>query len=505
MSQCLNLECLSPNSDNSEFCQKCGNKLFLVERYWVKSILGLGGFGRTFLAVDELKPSKPFCVIKQFLSQAHGSENMEKAAELFAEEGEKLKLLGKHPQIPELYTYFTVDSRQYLVQEFIQGKTLKQELDNYGVFNESQIREFLIDLLSLLEFVHSYDVIHQDIKPENIIRRETDKKLVLVDFRVSKIIPKVQRFNLTGTVLNSAEYSPPEQSVGKLKLASDLYSLGLVCLHLLTQMTPFDIYDVIEMEWVWRYFLNKTFISDNLGKVLDGLVELKLRKRYQNVQSVLDDLKPIFSTSQQNLLLTKQSVSINVNSSYVSPFFPQSQMSSSHNKKNQQLPQYSASTDVPLVSVREIKYQKLRYLLATQQWKEADLETTNCMLTVAQREEEGWLRVEDIGNFPSEDLGTIDKLWVKYSNGKFGFSVQKQIYQSLGGTRQYDRKIWEAFSDQVGWRQEGKWLWYSDLDFSINTHYKGHIPSCSSWPEMAVGSLLSLVSWAVSLLSRKDL
>ena len=140
MSQCLNLECLSPNSDNSEFCQKCGNKLFLVERYWVKSILGLGGFGRTFLAVDELKPSKPFCVIKQFLSQAHGSENMEKAAELFAEEGEKLKLLGKHPQIPELYTYFTVDSRQYLVQEFIQGKTLKQELDNYGVFNESQIR-----------------------------------------------------------------------------------------------------------------------------------------------------------------------------------------------------------------------------------------------------------------------------------------------------------------------------------------------------------------------------
>ena len=210
MSQCLNPECLSPNSDNSEFFQKCGNKLFLVERYWIKSIIGEGNFCRTFLAVDELKPSKPFCVIKQFLSQAQGSENVEKAAELFAEEGEKLKLLGKHPQIPELYTYFTVDSRQYLVQEFIQGKTLEQELNNYGVFNESQIQELLIDLLSVLQFVHSHNVIHRDIKPENIIRRETDKKLVLVDFGTSNIIKKVQHNTITVTFTNSTEYCAPE-------------------------------------------------------------------------------------------------------------------------------------------------------------------------------------------------------------------------------------------------------------------------------------------------------
>ena len=290
MSQCLNPECLSPNADNFQFCQKCGNKLLLVERYWAKSILGQGGFGRTFLAVDEFKPSKPPCVIKQFLPQAQGTETLEKAAELFAQEAERLELLGKHPQIPELFAYFSVDSRQYLVQEFIKGETLQQELDNHGVFNESQIRELLIDLLSVLQFVHNHNVIHRDIKPENIIRREADKKLVLVDFGASKIMPKTQRRTVTGTVIGSAEYCAPEQSMGKAKSGSDLYSLGVVCLHLLTQMSPFDLYDVMEMEWVWRDCLNGNFVSDELGKILDGLVEQKPKQRYQKVEDTLADL-----------------------------------------------------------------------------------------------------------------------------------------------------------------------------------------------------------------------
>ena len=342
MSQCLNPECLSPNPDNSQFCHKCGNKLLLVERYWAKSILGLGGFGRTFLAVDEFKPSKPPCVIKQFLPQAQGTKTVKKAAELFAQEAERLELLGKHPQIPELFAYFSVGSHQYLVQEFIEGKTLKQELDNHGIFNEIQIRELLIDLLSVLQFVHSHNVIHRDIKPENIIRREADKKLVLVDFGASKTMPKGQRQTMTETVIGSAEYCAPEQSVGKPRLVSDLYSLGVTCLHLLTQMSPFDLYDAMEMEWVWRDSLNGNFVSDELGKVLDGLVEQKLKQRYQKIEDVLVDLQPSISTVQQNTTL-----------------------------------QYSTSSDVPLVSVRKINYEKLRDLLAAGKWKEADQETGN--------------------------------------------------------------------------------------------------------------------------------
>ena len=98
------------------------------------------------------------------------------------------------------------------------------------------------------------------------------------------------------------------------------------------------------------------------------------------------------------------------------------------------------------------------------------------MLKVARREKDGWLRIKDIDNFPCEDLRIINQLWVKYSNGKFGFSVQKQIYQSVGGTKQYDNQIWEAFCDKVGWHKQGKWLYWDDLTFSIETHYTGHLP-----------------------------
>ena len=143
-------------------------------------------------------------------------------------------------------------------------------------------------------------------------------------------------------------------------------------------------------------------------------------------------------------------------------------------KSQQAKPQ--SSVNVPLVSAKGVDYTKLRDLLAAGKWKEADEETAMVMFKVAGRELEEWLDVEDIENFPCQDLGTIDKLWVKYSDGKFGFSVQKQIYQSLGGTKEYDEKVWKAFCDKVGWRQGGKWLNYNDLTFDISTHYVGYLP-----------------------------
>ncbi|MDE5089238.1 MAG: GUN4 domain-containing protein, partial [Trichodesmium sp. St16_bin2-tuft] len=130
---------------------------------------------------------------------------------------------------------------------------------------------------------------------------------------------------------------------------------------------------------------------------------------------------------------------------------------------------------VPLVSAVGVDYTKLRDLLVAKDWKEADLETNKRMLEVAGRESQGYLDIEDVKNFPCQDLGTIDKLWVKYSGGKFGFSVQKQIYQDLGGTKDYDYKVWNSFGDKVGWRKGGEWLDYSNLTFS-DGHYMGHLP-----------------------------
>jgi hypothetical protein len=132
--------------------------------------------------------------------------------------------------------------------------------------------------------------------------------------------------------------------------------------------------------------------------------------------------------------------------------------------------------EVSLVSAKGVDYRKLRDLLKAKKWKEADEETRVKILKVANRESEGWLRVEDAKNFSCQDLGTIDKLWVKYSNGKFGFSVQKQIYQGVGGTMEYDYDDYIKFADKVGWIKGGEWLSYSwQLTFS-EKHFTGHLP-----------------------------
>jgi len=171
-----------------------------------------------------------------------------------------------------------------------------------------------------------------------------------------------------------------------------------------------------------------------------------------------------------------------------------------------------------VVSAVGMDYTNLRNLLAAKKWKEADEETLKVMLKVAGREEEGWLNTKSIDNFPCEDLRTIDQLWVQYSNGRFGFSVQKRIYQSLGGTREYDEKVWEAFSDKVGWRRKNEWVYYKDLTFAERAP-EAHLPGEAHLPERVMhgGVRVGLVCWFVergcggrcvslfSLLSCRDL
>ncbi len=296
MSQCLNPDCLQVNSEKTQFCQQCGSKLLLVDRYRAVRILGKGGFGRTFLAVDEFKPSKPRCVIKQFLPDVKSKKGLQKAAELFEREAMRLDELGKHPQIPELLAFFSQENRQYLIQEFIDGDDLAKELQLKGVFTEQQIKELLNDMLAVLKFVHSNNVIHRDIKPENIIRRKRDNKLVLVDFGAAKEAEGMDA-SVTGTIIGSAAYIAPEQAVGKPKFASDLYSLGATCLHLLTNVEPTELFDVAEGEWRWREYLEDNDISYELSRVLDKLVEGATKRRFETVEEVLQALYGGISTT----------------------------------------------------------------------------------------------------------------------------------------------------------------------------------------------------------------
>ncbi|BAY01886.1 protein kinase domain-containing protein [Anabaena sp. PCC 7938] len=251
MSQCLNPDCLYENPQGTQFCQRCGGKIVLDDRYLPIKFIGEGGFGRTFQAVDVKRLNTP-CVIKQFLPQQAGSSSLQKATELFQQEAKRLQELGKHSQIPDLLAFFPQDGRLYLVQEFIDGQNLFQELQTQGKFNESQIRNILTELLSVLQFIHENQVIHRDIKPENILRCKNGK-LFLIDFGVSKetsgsILTRV------GTITGTPGYAPPEQFRGMVYPSSDLYSLAVTCVRLLTGHFPKsdgsdELFDTINMEW----------------------------------------------------------------------------------------------------------------------------------------------------------------------------------------------------------------------------------------------------------------
>ncbi|MBW4451448.1 MAG: serine/threonine protein kinase [Nostoc indistinguendum CM1-VF10] len=289
MSYCLNPHCPKPeNPHDVKFCRTCGSKLLLKERYRAIKPIGQGGFGKTFLAVDEDKPSKSRCVIKQFYPQSQGTNTLAKAVELFNQEAVQLDELGKHPQIPELLAYFTQENRQYLVQEFIDGHNLAQELAHRGAFSETQIRQLLNDLLSVLQFCHARHVIHRDIKPENIILREKDNKLVLVDFGAAKSATG-NALNKTGTSIGSPEYVAPEQMRGRAIFASDIYSLGATCINLLTARSPFDSYDTNNDIWVWQQYL-KAPVSNELSRIINKMLESIPIRRYQTVDEVLKDL-----------------------------------------------------------------------------------------------------------------------------------------------------------------------------------------------------------------------
>jgi WD40 repeat protein len=303
MSYCLNPDCQKPqNIDGVRFCPNCGTKLLLAERYRAIKLIGAGGFGRTLLAEDEYKPSKPLCVIKQFYPQEQN--NSEKAAELFQQEAVRLEQLGKHPQIPELFAHFEQDIRQYIVQEFIDGQNLAEELAETGVFLEKQIRCLLGDLLPVLQFIHKGQVIHRDIKPENIIRRRLDGRLVLVDFGAAKKYSTKTALGKAGTYIGAAGYAAPEQLFGKALFASDIYSLGVTCIHLLTDIEPPELYDAIESAFVWRNYLANNPVSDQLGHIVDKMTQSMVKQRYQSASEVMQDLEISEATSVEVVALS---------------------------------------------------------------------------------------------------------------------------------------------------------------------------------------------------------
>ncbi|MBD3881738.1 protein kinase [Phormidium tenue FACHB-886] len=291
---CINPQCQKPlNPDDMKVCQNCGSSLVVLRgRYKAVKPLGQGGFGRTYLAQDEDRLNT-HCVIKQFAPQVQSEKSREKAEQLFTQEAVRLDELETHPQVPNLLAYFKQDGYFYLVQQFVEGQSLLQEMRQQGGFSERQIRDVLADVLPVLRFIHKQQVIHRDITPTNILRRRSDDRLVLIDFGVAKQVDE-EAVEQGGTRIGTEGYAPIEQfRGGKAFPASDLYSLGATCLHLMTETRPDSLYDPLNGRWIWRDYLQQQRgkqVSDQLAHILDLMLKDLVSERYQSADEVMRDL-----------------------------------------------------------------------------------------------------------------------------------------------------------------------------------------------------------------------
>ncbi|MEG4852326.1 bifunctional serine/threonine-protein kinase/formylglycine-generating enzyme family protein [Microcoleus sp. B5-D4] len=291
---CINPDCANPqNPDGQTYCISCGLKLvpILRSRYRPIGFLGKGGFGRTYLAEDIDRLNQP-CVVKQLAPNFQGTWESSKARELFQQEARQLQQLGQHPQIPSLDAYFEQDKYLYLVQQFVDGDNLLNLLQNQGIWQESQIKQLLLELLPVLKFIHEQKIIHRDIKPENIMRRRSDGLLVLIDFGVSKQLSGTVMSRL-GTRIGSDGYAPFEQmKSGEAYPASDLFSLGATAFHLLTGIHPSDLSVEQGYSWTgnWQQHL-KSPIDKGLELILSKLLAKDIQQRYQSAEEVLIDFQ----------------------------------------------------------------------------------------------------------------------------------------------------------------------------------------------------------------------
>ncbi|MEH2375374.1 serine/threonine-protein kinase [Nostoc sp.] len=264
-------------------------------RYQVLQVLGRGGFGQTYIAQDNHRPGFPKCVVKHLKLVTRSLKFLETARRLFNSEAETLEQLGNHDQIPRLLAYFEDNQEFFLVQELIEGHTLKAELFPNQPWTENQIIQLLQQVLGILQFIHSQNVIHRDIKPDNIIRRQQDGKLVLIDFGAVKQVQS-QLLTVPGQmgatiIIGTPGYMSTEQGQGRPRPNSDIYSLGMIAIQLLTGLHPINFEENPDTgEIYWQHQAN---VSSELASVLSKMVLHHFKHRYQSAAEVLGVLKEL--------------------------------------------------------------------------------------------------------------------------------------------------------------------------------------------------------------------
>ena len=392
-------------------------------RFIIEKVLGSGGFGITYSALEQ-RTGKLF-VLKTLNHLQQTRADFEEQQVKFVNEAVRLAQCS-HPHIVKVHEVIKEDELWGMVMEHIDGQDLAAYIDEQGKLSEDEALRHINQVGQALEYVHAKGFLHRDIKPNNILLRRGSKEAVLIDFGLAR------EFNLgqMGSMTNAKTegYAPIEQYErrGNFGAYTDVYALAGTLYSLLTASTPIPANfrkNGIPLSEPKQFHSQ---ISDRVNQAILKGMALEPEERTATVKEWLELINP--KSQPENLQ-----------------------------------------------SAFGMDYTRLRDLLAAGEWRQADEETARVMLIVSGREKEGWLDPEDIYNFPCEDLSTIDQLWVKYSNGRFGFSVQKRIYQSLGGIGDYDSWV-IAFGDRVGWRKEKKWLYYTDITFDLKRAPEAHLP-----------------------------
>lgn len=270
----------------------------LGSRYYVKDKLGEGGIGETYLAIDRDQPSNYLCVIKRLKPQNVNQSQMRWLQQSFVREATMLQKLGNHNQIPRLLAFFEENSEFFIVQEFIEGNNLRAELSLGKQWDENQVIFLLRDILEVLEFVHQQGVIHRDLKPDNLIRRRTDRKIVLIDFGAVKEI-STQVFNTQGQIVSTTYvigtpgYMPAEQLRQNPTLSSDIYAVAMIALEALTGLYPAEFVDSYTGQVVWR---DRVRVRSDFANCLDKMLAYHPHERYHSASDALYAIQELTQT-----------------------------------------------------------------------------------------------------------------------------------------------------------------------------------------------------------------
>ncbi|GET37524.1 serine/threonine-protein kinase [Microseira wollei] len=395
-------------------------------RYRIETILGRGGFGMTYKALHA--EFNTHIVLKTPDPTLQNDPEYTSYVRKFRREGRLLTQLCqrcRHPHIVSVNDLFDEGNTPCLVMEFIPGENLFHLVRSRGKLPEAEAVQYIRQVASALDVVHREGIVHRDVHPGNIMLRSNSTggnsvSAVLIDFGLAvEIVPISISSKLFGNPI-FAPYELLNKKPGYSDPRVDIYTLAASLYYAVTGEYPTKAYDRRDGEELIPPQSHVASLSDELNRAIIAGMEFEAKKRPQSVS----DWLALFPSQED-------------------------------------------SEQVPA------RYQKLRDLLKAGKWKEADKETAKVMLQVAGREKEGWLDSDSIQNFPCEDLRAIDQLWVKYSNGRFGFSVQKRIWQEVGDVE--DLETEHRLGDRLGWRVKDEWLNYNDLTFSLNAPL-GHLP-----------------------------